>query len=70
MVANDADPDYGQCSDRFSALAQEWTFLSMVNHDTGFIPRYFYRDPGVVRAHVEMYGGAVVYLPLVLKSAL
>ncbi len=68
VMANSSAPDYGQCSDRFSALAQEWLFLALVNHDSGFIWRYFYRDPGVVRAHVEMYGGAV-YLPLVLRSA-
>jgi hypothetical protein len=66
VMANPAAPDYGQCSDRFSALAQEWLFLALVNHESGFIWRYFYRDPGVVRAHVEMNGGTV-YLPLVVR---
>lgn len=56
VMVNPSDPDYGQCSSRFSALGQEWIFLSIVNHETGFIWRYFYRDPGVLRAHTEMYG--------------
>ncbi len=66
-LANPLAPDYGQCSDRFSALAQAWIFLAIVNHENDFIGRYFYRDPGVLRAHVEMYGGAV-YLPLMHNS--
>lgn len=61
-------PDYGQCSARFSALAQEWLFLALVNRESGFIWRYFYRHPGVFQAHLEMYGGARVYLPLVLRA--
>lgn len=67
IMANPAAPDYGQCSDRFSALAQEWLLLALVNHESGFVWRYFYRDPGVVRAHVEMNGGTV-YLPLMHKA--
>lgn len=67
VMANPSDPAYGQCSDRFSALAQEWLFLGLVNHESGFIWRYFYRHPGVLQAHLEMYGGARVYLPLVLR---
>jgi hypothetical protein len=67
VMANPLAPDYGQCSDRFSALAQEWLFLALVNHQSDFIGRYFYRDPGVLRAHVEMYGGAI-YMPLVHKA--
>lgn len=47
--------DYGTCSDRFTSLAQEWLFLSIVNHDSGFIWKYFYRDENVVSAHAEMY---------------
>jgi hypothetical protein len=46
---------YGSCSDRFSALAQEWIFLSIVNDQNGFIWKYFYRDEGVVAAHKEMF---------------
>lgn len=65
VMANPAAPDYSQCSDRYSALAQEWLFLALVNHESGFIWRTFYRDPGVVRAHVEMYGG-VMHLPLIV----
>lgn len=68
VMANPSDPDYGQCSNRFSALAQEWVFLSIVVHDTDFVSRYFYRDLGVLRAHVEMYGEAKGYLPLVVKN--
>lgn len=66
VMADPSASDYGQCSDRFSALAQEWLFLALVNHESSFIWRYFYRDSGVLRAHTEMYGGAV-YLPLVLR---
>lgn len=47
--------DYGLVSDRYSALAQEWLFLSIVNMQTGFIWEYFYRDEGVVAAHEEMF---------------
>ncbi len=61
-------PDYGQCSARFSALAQEWLFLGLVNRESGFIWRYFYRHPGVFQAHLEMYGGGRVYLPLVMRA--
>jgi hypothetical protein len=46
---------YGNCSDRFSALAQEWIFLSLVNHENGFIWRYLYKDRSVVDTHAEMY---------------
>jgi hypothetical protein len=60
--------NYGQCSDRFSALAQAWIFLAIVNHENDFIGRHFYRDPGVVLAHVEMYGEAV-YLPLISRDS-
>ncbi|MGB9872503.1 MAG: hypothetical protein ACPLYD_12665, partial [Anaerolineae bacterium] len=63
------DADYSRCSDRYSALAQEWLFLGLVNRESGFIWRYFYRDAGVLQAHIEMYGGASVYLPLILRGA-
>jgi len=69
LMARPADPDHGRCSDRYSALAQEWLFLALVNRESGFIWRYFYRHPGVLRAHIEMYGGASVYLPLVLRAS-
>jgi hypothetical protein len=49
------DSQYSVPSDRFSALAQEWIFLSIVNSATNFIWTYFYRDEGVIQAHVEMY---------------
>lgn len=67
VMANPGAPDYGQCSDRYSALAQAWIFLAIVNYENDFIGRTFYRDPGVLRAHVEMYGGTV-YLPLMHKA--
>lgn len=57
VMANPSDPAYEQCSARFSALAQEWLFLGLVNHESSFIWRYFYRHPGVLQAHLEMYGG-------------
>jgi hypothetical protein len=62
------DPDYGQCSERFSLLGQAWIFLSIVDYEDGFIWRYFYHDSGVLRAHIEMYGGGVVYLPVLTKA--
>jgi hypothetical protein len=64
VMANPAAPDYGQCSERFSALAQEWIFLALVNRETGFVWEYFYRDPGVGAAHREMFGSHRVYLPV------
>ena len=67
MVDPDAS-DYEQCSERFSALAQEWIFLAIVNHETGFIWNYFYRDAGVVAAYLDMYGESRVHLPLIVNS--
>jgi beta-glucanase (GH16 family) len=54
-VMTKAGSTYGQCSDRFSALAQEWIFLSIVNYENGMVWNSFYRDDGVVAAHAEMY---------------
>ena len=68
VMTNPTDPDYRQCSWRFSALAQEWTFLAIANHDTGFIWEYFYQDEGVTAAHLEMYGESEVHLPIILCS--
>lgn len=68
VMANPTAPDYGECSARFSALAQEWIFLAVVNHETGFIWNHFYRDPGVIAAHVEMFGEYRVHLPMILKQ--
>lgn len=68
VMARPGDANYGRCSDRYSALAQEWLFLSLVNHQTGFVWRYFYRDAGVVQAHVEMHGMARSYLPLIASN--
>ncbi len=69
VMAHPGDPNYGRCSARYSALAQEWLFLGLVNYINGFIWRYFYRDGGVLQAHIEMYGGAQVFLPFVLKNS-
>jgi hypothetical protein len=60
--------NYGKCSDRFSALAQELIFLSIANYESNFIWDYFYRNPGVVEAHAEMFGDQKIYLPLVLNT--
>jgi hypothetical protein len=67
-MTNPTAPDYGQCSERFNALAQEWIFLAIANHDTGFIWEYFYQDEGVIAAHLEMYGESQVHLPIILCS--
>ncbi|MCX8066232.1 MAG: hypothetical protein N3B68_00155, partial [Anaerolineae bacterium] len=69
VMARPAAPNYGQCSARHSALAQEWLFLGLGNYINGFVWQYFYRDAGVLQAHMEMYGGARVYLPLALRNA-
>lgn len=42
------------CQGHFSALAQEWTLLSIANYESDFIWRYLYEDPGVVQAHREV----------------
>ncbi len=55
VVADPLSPEYGQSSDRFSALGQEWLFLGIVNYETGFIWNYFYKDEGVNLAHREMF---------------
>jgi hypothetical protein len=67
VMANSDDPDYGQCSNRFSALAQEWIFLALVNYETGFIWDYFYQDTGVRIAHEDLTGEYYRYLPAVFK---
>ena len=67
VMTNPVAPDYGQCSDRFSALAQEWIFLAIVNYEDNFVWDYFYRDGGVRIAHEEMFGEYRIYLPAVLK---
>jgi len=47
VMTKPAAADYGECSARFSALAQEWLFLAVVNFESGFIWNHFYRDGGV-----------------------
>lgn len=54
VMANPNDPQFGEFSARFTALAQEWLFLSIVNSETGFIWEHFYLDEGVRNAHYEM----------------
>ena len=51
--------DYGRCSDRFSALAQEWIFLIIVNHESNLIWDYFYRNGGVREAQVHFFERAM-----------
>ena len=68
VMANPTAPDYGQCSERFSALAQEWIFLAIANHKTGFIWDHFYHDEGVTAAHIEMFGESRVHLPIIVFS--
>ena len=60
--------EYGQCSDRFSALGQEWLFLALVNHESDFIWKYFYLDSGVREAHAEMFAEYPIFLPLVKRD--
>lgn len=68
LMADPSALDYGECSSRFSALAQECIFLAIANHETGFIWEYFYRDPAVRFAHQEMFGKHQLYLPLILAE--
>ena len=68
VMTDPAAPDYGQCSHRFSALTHAWTFMGLVNHQSGFIWDYFYRDRGVLAAHAEMFGEHEVYLPAVMRT--
>jgi hypothetical protein len=63
VMARIGDPDYGDASSRFSALAQEWLFLSIANAQTGFIWNYFYRDAGVMAAHNEMFAAPALTAP-------
>ena len=66
VMANPNAADYGACSKRFSSLAQEWLFLSLINYESGFVWDYFYRDPGVAATHLEMFGQHQVYVPVLM----
>jgi hypothetical protein len=69
VMANPSAPDYGQHSERFSALAQEWLLLSIVNHQTGFVWDNFYLHSGVREAHKEMYPKhSTHFLPLAIAD--
>lgn len=68
VMADPSATDYGQCSYRFSALAQAWTFLALADYHSGFVWDYFYRHDGVIRAHVEAFGQPRVYLPLTMHT--
>jgi hypothetical protein len=67
VMANPLAPDYGQSSARFSALAQAWILLAIVDHDSQFVWDYLYRDNGVTVAHREMAGETALYLPVVSR---
>lgn len=67
VMAKSGDANYGVPSERFSALNQEWIFLSLANENNGFIWKYFYRDEGVRQAHLEAYGQRV-FLPFILRQ--
>jgi hypothetical protein len=54
VMTNPRDQQYGDASTRFSALAQGWLFLTIVNAEMQLIQDYFYHDSGVIRAHDEM----------------
>lgn len=45
----------GQASYRFSALDQEWIFLSLMNHFNSTIWKHFYMNGNVSRAHTQMF---------------
>ncbi len=55
MVKTD-DPNYGVASERFSELAQTYILLSIAQHKTGFIWKYFYADSDVAATDQELFG--------------
>ena len=57
LMADPNSSQYGEYSYRFSAIAQGWLFLSIVNAETNFIWDYFYHDRGVQIAHSGMFEG-------------
>lgn len=67
VMTDPAAADYGQCSQRFSALTQEWIFLTLINENSGFIWHYFYNHAGVRQAHAEMFDEYAAFLPNVLR---
>ncbi len=71
VMARLNDPQYGKCSARFSALAQEWTFLSLANYlnQHQFIWKYFYKHPGVISTQQEMVCavGQCLEVPVVFR---
>ena len=67
MMVNPDDDEYSSCSNRFSALAQLWIFLSLANYRNGFIWENLYQDENVTRTHLEMYGIYQLYLPFAVR---
>ncbi|MBL8162986.1 MAG: hypothetical protein JNJ61_13445 [Anaerolineae bacterium] len=56
FAANPADSlTYRTTAAGWSALAQQYILLAIAEQKTGFIWRYFYRNPEVQRAHQEMH---------------
>ncbi len=53
LMALRSNPQYGDASCLYSALAQAYTLLAIAEHRTGFIWKYFYHDPEVQLAHQE-----------------
>lgn len=54
VVLSDS-PNYGDVSNRFSALAQQWILLSIANKINGFIWNYFYENEGVSKTHDALF---------------
>jgi hypothetical protein len=53
---NASNESFGETSQCYTALSQEWILLSISNVEVGFPWRYFYNDEGVKTAVREMYG--------------
>lgn len=66
VMSDPSAGDYGQCSERFSILAQEWIFLALADYNNGFVWDYFYRDIGVQNAHLELAGIHQTFLPFII----
>ena len=70
FMANPAATDHNQVSCRFSALGQQWLFLSLVNQQSGVLWDYFYRDADVYQAHYDMFNESVDQVSLYAPSGI
>ncbi|MCB9452718.1 MAG: hypothetical protein H6672_14870 [Anaerolineaceae bacterium] len=53
VMVRTGDDYYGEASCRYTALAQAYILLSIAEHQTGFMWKYYYLNPQVQLAHQE-----------------